>query len=53
MEQYRGYEIKVIENYEKDYPYKAIARKGDRKLNIRDRVRCKQLILLKKVLMSL
>lgn len=28
MGEYRGYEITVTENYEKDYPYKAIARKG-------------------------
>jgi hypothetical protein len=26
-QQYRGYEITVIENNEKEYPYKAIARK--------------------------
>lgn len=29
MEQYRGYEITVLENYEKEYPFKAIAKKGD------------------------
>lgn len=32
MEQYRGYEITVIENSEKEYPYKAIARKGDQEV---------------------
>lgn len=32
MEQYRGYEITVIENHEKEYPYKAIARKGDKEV---------------------
>ena len=29
MTEYRGYEITVIKNNEKEYPYKAIARKGD------------------------
>lgn len=28
MEEYRGYVIEIIENNEKEYPYKAIARKG-------------------------
>lgn len=32
MEQYRGYEITVIENNEKDYPFKAIARKSDKEV---------------------
>ena len=32
MEQYRGYEITVIENHEKEYPYKAIARKGEKEV---------------------
>jgi len=32
MEQYRGYEITVVENNEKDYPYKAIARKSDKEV---------------------
>ncbi|MBC2578873.1 hypothetical protein [Clostridium sp. DJ247] len=32
MEQYRGYEITVIENNEKDYPFKAIARKRDQEV---------------------
>lgn len=32
MENYRGYEIKVIENNEKEYPFKAIARKGDQEV---------------------
>lgn len=32
MEQYRGYEIMVIENHEKEYPYKAIARKGEKEV---------------------
>lgn len=32
MEQYRGYEITVIENNEKEYPFKAIARKGDKEV---------------------
>lgn len=32
MEQYRGYEITVIENNEKDYPFKAIARKNDQEV---------------------
>lgn len=27
MEEYRGYVIEVMENNEKEYPYKAIARK--------------------------
>ncbi|KZL92259.1 hypothetical protein [Clostridium magnum] len=32
MENYRGYEITVIENNEKEYPFKAIARKGDKEV---------------------
>ena len=32
MEQYRGYEITVIQNGEKEYPFKAIARKGDQEV---------------------
>jgi hypothetical protein len=28
MEEYRGYVIEITENNEKEYPYKAIARKG-------------------------
>ena len=32
MEQYRGYDITVIENNEKEYPYKAIARKGEQQV---------------------
>lgn len=32
MEEYRGYEITVLENHEKDYPYKAIARKGEKEI---------------------
>lgn len=32
MENYRGYEITVIENNEKEYPFKAIARKGDQEV---------------------
>jgi hypothetical protein len=32
MEQYRGYKITVIENSEKEYPFKAIARKGDQEV---------------------
>lgn len=29
MEQYRGYEIEIIENNEKEYPFKAIAKKDN------------------------
>lgn len=29
MTEYRGYEITVTKNNEREYPYKAIARKGD------------------------
>lgn len=29
MQEYNGYEIQVIKNNEREYPYKAIARKGD------------------------
>ena len=29
MTEYRGYEITVIKNNEKEYPYKAIAKKGE------------------------
>lgn len=32
MENYRGYEITVIENNEKDYPFKAIARREDKEI---------------------
>lgn len=32
MEKYRNYEITVIQNDEKDYPYKAISRKGDKEI---------------------
>lgn len=47
MEEYRGYVIEVIENHEKEYPYKAIARKeqdeikhkGHSKLNAIDLVK--------------
>ena len=28
MAEYRGYEITVMKNHEKQYPYKAIAKKG-------------------------
>lgn len=28
MTEYRGYEITVMKNHEKQYPYKAIAKKG-------------------------
>lgn len=37
MEQYRGYEITVIENHEKEYPYKAIARKEDKEVKHKGR----------------
>lgn len=29
MENFRGYTIEILENNEKEYPYKAIARKGN------------------------
>ncbi|WP_300385073.1 hypothetical protein [Clostridium sp.] len=29
MTEYRGYEITVVKNNEREYPYKAIARKGN------------------------
>jgi len=32
MEEYRGYVIEVVENDEKEYPYKAIARKGEEQI---------------------
>lgn len=32
MERYKDYEIKVVENDEKDYPYKAIAIIGDKEI---------------------
>ena len=32
MEEYRGYLIEVIENNEKEYPFKAIARKEQEEL---------------------
>jgi hypothetical protein len=32
VNQFRGYEITVVNNNEKEYPYKAIARKGDREV---------------------
>jgi hypothetical protein len=32
MEKYRDYEITVLQNNEKDYPYKAISRKGDKEI---------------------
>jgi len=32
MEEYRGYVIEVIENNEKEYPYKAIARKEEQEI---------------------
>ena len=32
MEEYRGYQIEVIENNEKEYPFKAIARKGEEEI---------------------
>ncbi len=32
MEEYRGYVIEVIENDEKEYPYKAIARKEEEQI---------------------
>ncbi len=32
MEEYRGYEIEVVENNEKEYPYRAIARKGQEEI---------------------
>ncbi len=32
MEEYRGYEITVIENNEKEYPFKSIAKKGDNEI---------------------
>ena len=32
MEKYRNYEINVMQNNEKQYPYKAIARIGDKEI---------------------
>ena len=32
MEEYRGYEIEIIENNEKEYPFKVIARKGEEEI---------------------
>ena len=32
MEEYRGYVIEVVENNEKEYPYKAIARKEEEQI---------------------
>ena len=32
MEEYRGYVIEVLENKEKEYPYKAIARKAEEEI---------------------
>jgi len=32
MEEYRGYVIEVVENNEKGYPYKAIARKDEEQI---------------------
>jgi len=32
MEEYRGYQIEVLENNEKEYPYKAIARKEEEQI---------------------
>jgi hypothetical protein len=32
MEEFRGYTIEIIENNEKEYPYKAIARKGEEEI---------------------
>jgi hypothetical protein len=32
MEEFRGYAIEITENNEKEYPYKAIARKGEEEI---------------------
>lgn len=32
MEKYKDYEITVIQNNEKEYPFKAISRKGDKEI---------------------
>lgn len=32
MEEYRGYTIEVVKNNEKQYPYKAIATKGNEQI---------------------
>jgi len=32
MEEYRGYLIEIVENNEKEYPYKAIARKEEEQI---------------------
>lgn len=48
MEQYRGYEITVIENSEKDYPYKAIARKGDQEVKHKGQTKTQAVDFVKK-----
>ncbi|NLL30737.1 MAG: hypothetical protein GX258_06750 [Clostridiales bacterium] len=37
MNEYRGYEIEVIKNSEKEYPFKAIARKGENEVKHKGR----------------
>ncbi|MBV7271675.1 hypothetical protein [Clostridium thailandense] len=48
MEQYRGYEITVIENNEKDYPYKAIATKGDQQVKHKGQTKTQAVDFVKK-----
>ncbi|NMM64158.1 hypothetical protein HBE96_16135 [Clostridium sp. P21] len=47
MENYRGYKITVIENGEKDYPFKAIARKEDKEIKHKGQTKTQAVDLVK------
>jgi len=48
MENYRGYEITVIENNEKEYPFKAIAKKGDQEVKHKGQTKTQAIDFVKK-----
>ncbi|MGK0466032.1 hypothetical protein [Clostridium sp.] len=50
MEEYRGYVIEIIENNEKEYPYKAIARKGQNEIKHKGHSKLNALDLVKETI---
>ncbi|MBU5454222.1 hypothetical protein [Caproiciproducens sp. MSJ-32] len=47
MNEYRGYEIEVIKNNEKEYPFKAIAKKGENEIKHKGRTETEAIDLVK------
>ena len=50
MEEYRGYVIEVMENNEKEYPFKAIARKDEEEIKHKGHSKLQSIDLVKETI---